>query len=113
MLSGGVQARGEPQEGAEVYRVQSGYCRVAAREDAGLGEGLSRLLAPLPEAPSGLRGAGQPEGAESLRKARCSAKLTERDRRVDGIMEYLFWTVKEPLSAKQSHTDFKGAAEIK
>ena len=46
-------------------------------------------------------------------RADCSAKLTERDRRVDGLVEYLFWTVKEPFSAKQSHTDFKGAAEIK
>lgn len=35
----------------------------------------------------------------------CSAKLTEIDRRVDGIVEYLFWTVKEPCSAKQTHID--------
>ncbi len=42
---------------------------------------------------------------EDLTPAECSAKLTERDRRVDGIMDYLLWTVKEPVSAKQTHTD--------
>lgn len=40
---------------------------------------------------------------EVLAPAECSAKLTERDRRVDGIMDYLLWTVKEPMSAKQTH----------
>ena len=46
---------------------------------------------------------------EDLTPAECSAKLTERDRRVDGLVEYLFWTVKEPLSAKQTHTDLEGS----
>lgn len=32
----------------------------------------------------------------------CSAKITERDRRVDGIVDYLFWTVKGSLSAKHN-----------
>ena len=31
-----------------------------------------------------------------------SAKITERDRRVDGIVDYLFWTVKGSLSAKHN-----------
>lgn len=48
---------------------------------------------------------------EKLRKIQdqdpenCSAKLTEKDRRVGAIVEYLFWTVKERVSAKQTHTD--------
>ena len=50
---------------------------------------------------------------EVLAPANCSAKLTERDRRVDGIVEYLFWTVKEPLSAKQTHTDLGGGSSVK
>ena len=50
---------------------------------------------------------------EDLAPANCSAKLTERDRRVDGIVEYLFWTVEAPLSAKQTHTDLGGGSAVK
>lgn len=30
----------------------------------------------------------------------CSAKLTQTDRRINGIMDYLIWTVDQPCSAK-------------
>lgn len=49
---------------------------------------------------------------EAMIPADCSAKLTEIDRRVDGIVEYLFWTVRKPLSAKQTYTDLRAGSEV-
>ena len=52
------------------------------------------------------------ERIESLSSVNCSAKLTERDRRVEGILQYLFWTVKEPCSAKITHNDLGNRLEV-
>ena len=49
---------------------------------------------------------------EELAPENCSAKLTQRDRRVDGIMDYLLWTVKKPLSAKQTHIGLRAASQV-
>lgn len=49
---------------------------------------------------------------EKLRKVRdldppnCSAKQTPIERRVEGLMDYLFWTVKVPCSAKQTGIEY-------
>lgn len=43
---------------------------------------------------------------QTLRPEGCSAKLTERDRWVEGIMDYLFWTVKEDCPQNITPMDF-------
>lgn len=45
---------------------------------------------------------------QNLAGDECSAKQITYDRRVDGIMDYLFWTVGEACSAKQINVAIVG-----